>query len=487
MKSSNFVKKISVKVYAIVKKVKFIGLTAILFFIHLQCKKLVEIPSPLTQPDSKIIYSSNSTAISVLTGIYTRLSGYGSGTGITSISMIAGLTADELKGYPTYYSMIPQAYANSLLSTNALYWTEMYNYIYATNAAIEGLESSSGISDQVKHQLLGEAKFMRAFFHFYLVNLFGDIPIITSTNYKENIIMQRMPKAEVYKQIISDLKDAQNSLNENYVGINVTSSSDERVRPNKFAATALLARTYLYIGDWKNAEDQSSRVINNVTLYDTIPLASVFLKNSKEAIWQLQPINIGWNTEDARIFILLTGVNDEQPVSVSKFLYDAFEMGDLRKSNWLGNNISNGTSYYYPFKYKSAIQNAPVTEYLMVLRLAEQYLIRAEARANLGNVTGSNSAATDLNVIRTRAGLANTTAITASEMLASIMHERQVELFSEWGHRWFDLKRNGLIDAVMAEVTPQKGGVWNNNWSLYPIPLATIQASSTLHQNPGYQ
>ncbi len=61
------------------------------------------------------------------------------------------------------------------------------------------------------------------------------------------------------------------------------------------------------------------------------------------------------------------------------------------------------------------------------------------------------------------------------DALTALYHERQVELFTEWGHRWLDLKRTKRIDAVMAPVTQQKGGAWNSNWQWYPLPQSEIQ------------
>jgi hypothetical protein len=119
----------------------------------------------------------------------------------------------------------------------------------------------------------------------------------------------------------------------------------------------------------------------------------------------------------------------------------------------------------------------------MILRLAEQYLIRAEARAQQNNIDGAK---TDLNAVRNRAGLLNTTANDKTEMMAAVLHERQVELFTELGHRWFDLKRTKAVDLVMNSVTPIKGGTWQTTDQLYPIPVADIIRNSTLKQNPGY-
>jgi starch-binding outer membrane protein, SusD/RagB family len=70
--------------------------------------------------------------------------------------------------------------------------------------------------------------------------------------------------------------------------------------------------------------------------------------------------------------------------------------------------------------------------------------------------------------------------------IAGILHERQLELFTEWGHRWFDLKRTGEIDNVMNIVSAEKGGSWSTNWQLYPIPNVDIESNPNISQNPGY-
>jgi hypothetical protein len=115
----------------------------------------------------------------------------------------------------------------------------------------------------------------------------------------------------------------------------------------------------------------------------------------------------------------------------------------------------------------------------MVLRLAEQYLIRAEARTNMGDINGAQL---DLDSLRARAGLPPTSATNATELQAAIAHERRVELCFEWGHRWFDLKRTGKADSVLAAEKPG----WRNVDTLYPIPLSQLQANTSLTQNNGY-
>jgi hypothetical protein len=292
----------------------------------------------------------------------------------------------------------------------------------------------------------------------------------------------------VNEQIIADLLDAQQLLNDGFVDADAKNQSDERVRPCKWAATALLARVYLYRNKWSDAIMQASAVINNKALFDTVSLNDVFLKNSKEAIWQLQSVdvnNLYRNTQDAKYFVLTddgpSGFN--HPVWASSYLLNAFEEGDLRRTNWIGDLTLDDITYSYFYKYKLNRPFEDPGEYLMVLRLAEQYLIRAEAMAEQGDFTGAKK---DLNVIRHRAGLEDIDAATKGPLLAAILHERQIELFMEWGHRWFDLKRTGKMDALMEVVTPGKGGNWAPYKKVLPIPLNDLRLNHNLTQNEGY-
>jgi hypothetical protein len=450
------------------------------------CKKFVQVSPPITGLTGNTVYSSNATAGSVLTGIYDNMmTGNGFSGGMSDIDVFAGLSADELQNFLNSYSSLQQYYQNALNPSTPLPWDEPYQYIYIANAALEGLTGSTEVTAPVKQQLFGEAKFMRAFMHFYLTNLYGDIPLVTTTNYQVNNVATRTPQAEVYDTIISDLKDAQNLLTDDYETA-TNSSTTERTRPNRGAATALLARAYLYTKDWKDAETQATTVINTATYALVAGLDSVFLANSSEAIWQLEPVSPGYNTNDAALFILTSGPNTITPMGISTFLLNAFEPNDKRYLDWVGVDSSTGTKYYFPYKYKVGY-GQPVTEYRMVLRLAEQFLIRAEARAQQQNIIGPTGAIADLNVIRERAGLPDYAGATdQTSVLGVILHERQVELFTEWGHRWLDLKRTGAADTVMKAVTPAKGGTWNTDWELYPIPEYEISVNSRLTQNVGY-
>jgi len=457
----------------------FIGM-----FSFAACQKSVQLDAPITNPASASVYTSDAKASAVLTSIYARMaskSNFAQGT--TGISLYAGLSADELQAFNPSGTSFLNAYTNNLSPSFISMWTELYQQIYVANAALEGLTNSTGVTDAVKKQLLGEAKFMRAFLHFYLVNLWGDVPLVLTTDYRVNAVASRTPKADVWQQIIADLSDAQQLLPDDFVSpVGVVTT--ERVRPNKAAAQAMLARAYLYTGNWASAESLATLVINNTRFSLPAP-ANVFLKNSVESIWQISPTFLGINTFDGNVFVRTIAPNGVEPVSLRPAFLTNFETGDQRKAKWVDSITISSVKYYQPAKYrvKGGPTTTPVTEYLTILRLAEVYLIRAEARAQLGNISGAQS---DINTVRARASLGPTTANTQAALLAAVAKERQVELFTEWGHRWFDLKRTGTIDAVMNVVCPLKGGTWSTNWQLYPIPATEIDKDHNLTQNPGY-
>jgi starch-binding outer membrane protein, SusD/RagB family len=473
------------------------------FFIILiaGCKKLVVVDPPVNSLTSENVYTTDISAVSVITELYSRISAASplgnsqNSRVISGVTVRAGLSADELVlfgGSSTSQKFLLPYYTNSLSSAEtSTMWDEYYANLYVVNLSLEKLENSTALTPAVKQQLIGESKFLRAFYFFYLTNMYGEVPLTISSNYLININLPRSTVAKVYDQIIADLKEAQQLLSNQYLtGDALTPYSngmEERVRPTKYAATALLARTYLYAGKWADAEMQASSVINHLELYDLASIDDVFLKNSVESIWQLQPVNTGWNTEDARLFILpAAGPNfSRNPLVLDAVhLVNTFADDDARKLQWIGDVVNSlGETFYYPKKYKSATLNAPVSEYLMVLRLGEQYLIRAEAFAQQDRLTDAQA---DLNTIRNRAVLGDTILADKNALLSGILLERQRELFTEWGHRWFDLKRTGQVDAVMSAVAVQKGGTWNTNAQLYPIPQYDIQQNSSLTQNLGY-
>jgi len=474
----------------------------ILIFANYSCKKFVEVPIPETLTNSEQMFTSDAKAISVLTAIYSRMSPYTINDieNIPSISFFIGLSSDEFTLYDPLNDQDPirkGLYTNSLNSTLGIkYFQNFYAIIYKANVALNAIIKSSSLNSKVKQQLMGECRFIRAFSYFYLTNIYGDVPLVLGTDYKINGLLPRVSKSEIYSQVILDLKEANTLLNENFLDGTLLSTTKERVRPTKWAATALLARVFLYNKDYVNAEAEASKIIDKNDFFSLVSLNDVFLKNSNEAIWQIQSVNDGFITPDARAFILPTSgpVSHSFPLYLSQHMLDSFEPGDKRKSEWVGTRTVNGIDYNYPHKYKVNTINSSSIEYSTVLRLGEQYLIRAEAREEQNKIS---EAVKDINILRSRSRSNLTsdilhplpdlqTGLSQNKVLDAILHERQVELFSEWGHRWFDLKRSGKINSVMPSVTLGKGGIWSSNWQLYPIPIRELMVNPNLYQNIGY-
>lgn len=464
------------------------------------CKKVLEVDLPINKIAADKVYEKAGTAIAAITGVYEVLatdfqSPY---AGINGIPVITGFLSDELV---TTNGDFEQVYLNNVVSRTDPIWNLGYrDIIYRCNAVIEGVQKSKSLNDQLKSRLIGEAKFTRAFIHFYLTNLYGDIPLILGTDFKTNSTAVRTPKAIVYEAIVKDLEDAKISLTDSYLNVDMITVGQERIRPNKYAAMALLARVFLYQEKWDKAEQESTAVINNSSQYSLTSLNEVFLKNSKESIWQLQPNpnaegGTQKNTPDGRILIPFydsgSGLFDAPQNYIGNYVLSEIETGDLRHTEWIKEITTfSGDHYNVMYKYKVGreLGGPDVSqEYLCVLRLGEQYLIRAEARANLGKIIGTESAKKDVDMIRSRAGLGSTNSNDKEEMLKTIAHERYIELLCE-GHRWNDLKRTGEIDSRMERVAKLKGSNWSKYKALLPIPLDEFALNPSLagHQNAGY-
>jgi starch-binding outer membrane protein, SusD/RagB family len=467
---------------------------SILVLLHLtllSCRKFVEIPPPANSITTEQVFADSADAAAAISGIYSKIEYSTSivGTcGNGAETILCGLSSDELKKFLSQQE-VDEFYFNSLHGLSEMtgvYWNKAYEIVYQTNACIEGLEASGNLTQDVKIHFTSEAKLLRSLFYFYLINLFGDVPYITETNWEKTSLIPRTKVIDIYQFIIDDLKYAQQNLRDDY-----SFSFGERTRVNKYCASALLSRVYMYMGKWSNAESEANSVIEN-SQYSLVPdLNSVFFTNSSEAILQWQ-LNTSFETNNctAEALNILPASSSRAPsYYLSSQLLSAFEQNDNRKLKWIDSSEYENVIYKYPFKYKNGRQqretDAPPTEYYTVLRLAEQYLIRAEARAHLSDLLGATE---DVNVIRTRAGLPEIMPGTQEDVLNAIYQERRVELFAEFGHRWLDLKRTGLVNQVMSIVTPIKkpGSVWQEFQQWYPIPASQIALNPNLHQTAGY-
>lgn len=440
------------------------------------CESFVEVNSPSGQLSTEAVFKDKSTANAAVSNIYVSLRDSGMLTGNSvSITTKMGAYTDELNFYGISSGTTLNFYNNTLLPTNpqvVSWWKTAYSQIYAANSVIKGVSASATLSTTDKNQFIGEALFIRSLLHFYLLNLYGDVPYITATDYKQNTTIGRSSTNLFYSKIIEDLQTSHALLPESYL-------STDRTRANKAVAMALLARVYLYYKAWAEAANAASYLLNNTETYKwENDLSKIFLKGSTVTIWQYKPGVEGQNSAEGGSMILLTGPPAD--VALNPNFVNAFEIGDQRRQKWIG-SVSKGTStWYFAAKYKVKLKTAASTEYSIIFRLAEQYLIRAEARAQQGDLIGAKE---DLNKIRQNAGLGNTPAVSQQEILEAVIRERRFELFTESAHRFFDLKRTGQLDSQLIGV---KNG-WNSTDNLLPVPETELTLNpNLLPQNPGY-
>lgn len=443
--------------------------------IFAACDALVVVDPPKTELTKDIVFSSDKSASSAISGLYGQLISSNFALMSSGMTLYGGMSADEI--YNSSPGLNDQFTHNSLdpfnATINTYIWNAVYKYIYSANAILEGLESGGNISKSTKEQLKGEALFIRAFCYFYLINLFGGVPYIESTDYETNRSKSRATSMIIYDKILSDLLMAEKLLSVEY-------PTDERLRVNKWVVKAMLARVYLYRGDYLEAIENASDVLTSQNYRLIDDPTNVFQSNSDEAIWQLRLEGDSYNTWEGVLFIPQSNIIPNYIIHDD--LIAAFEPIDKRLASWVGTVEIDGRALHFPYKYKIRTGTTK-SEYYMVLRLAEQYLIRAEAYAQLGMI---KFAADDLDKILSRAGVElidrESLAFDQQNLLDQIYIQRRLELFCEWGNRWLDLKRTGRLDSVMVV----KNDRWTPNASLYPIPGDQLIANPALEQNPGY-
>ena len=479
------------------------------------CKKFVTVSQPQNTITTEALFANEVQAASSLAGLYSQMmlpSANVWSDGGTAV--YTGLSSDELVSRFGVQNPLTYAFESSQLTstntqTSTLFWGPLYKDVYVANAILEGAGAASAVqlSDSARHQLIGEAKFIRAFCYFYLTNLFGDVPLVLSTDFNKTNLLGRTSQTAVYTQVLSDLKDAEGLLGPDY-----SVSGGERIRPNKWAVIALEARVSLYQKDWKDADGQASALIDNTLFSLVSDLNTVFAKNSTESIWQMIPnvVNLPFSPDDVvgflpqldwsafpssqtAIYLMIPSLYSQVSLIFTPSYYlspsmgKAFEPNDQRRDAWTGFTPTpstapwTGDTLWWPKKYTKGLQNVAPAQYYTVLRLAEQYLIRAEARVWEGNTIG---ALADLNAIRARAGLSPSTASTNDDLLAAIAQERRVEFFAEWGHRYLDLKRTGKAAAVLGAIPAKMP--WHDYQLLYPIPQTELATDPNLSQNQGY-
>lgn len=458
------------------KTIKLIMVIFGLTPVFISCKKYIAVAPPKNLAELSRIFETDQAAISAASGVYAQMVAASLTFCNGGITVYAGLSSDELQNVSS--SATVDAFKNNtLLADNptilSTFWNNPYKNIFHINAVMEGLVNSKSLSRPVVKQLMAEMRYARAIHYFYMTNLFGDVPYIEHTDYEANRVMPRTDRKRIIEKIIDELLNSRNDWP--YADKPEISKN----RPGLNAINALLARAYLYQGNWNEAYHYASLVIESNKYQLELP-SSVFLSNSRETIFSLMKPNA--NTAEGASFIPSSATVRPNYV-LSSFLINSFEPNDKRRSEWTKNNSVAGQNYVYPYKYRTR-SGTTVTEHYVVQRLAELYLIRAEASAELDNL---QMAIKDIDKIRGRAGLAliseTKPAISKRELIQQIYRERQIEFFCEWGTRWLDLKRTGMADEILGIV---KHPNWQSYAKLYPIPLGEIRKNVFLTQNEGY-
>jgi tetratricopeptide (TPR) repeat protein len=376
---------------------------------------------------------------------------------------------------------------NSYLNDN---WNHHYQCINRCNAILDKIGAVNFSNEGEKNQYMGEALFLRALAYFNLVQIYGDVPLVTKViSADEAYASLRTSTDEVYSLIINDLRDAAANLPASYSG-------NQLGRATSGAAKSLLGKVYLTRKQYTDAARVLKEVIDGGQ-YTLLPnYADIFRPenaNHKESIFEVQykansqgrgsPFATLFTPRTGNAGILLTGQGATQGYNrPTQDMINAYEPDDLRKEASLAPNWSDrGTVYNDPYikKYLSRLANPSDGDAnWIVLRYADVLLMYAEALNELGTTP---EALPYLNQVRTRAGLAAKTGLSQAQLRMALEQERRVELAFE-GHRWFDLLRTGRAIEVMNS----KGFNLSQRDLVFPLPQSQIDVNPQLAQNPGY-
>lgn len=391
---------------------------------------------------------------------------------VTPLAVMADFRADNAFMFEAPYTEF-DVFTNNLTTMEDQFfgplYTAMYKSILSANNVIENSTDATQIA---------EAKFLRALSYFKLVKSFGDVTVNLSAtpSLTDTSILARQPKSDIYNNvIIPDLNDAIGEL-----GTTIVDG-----RASKYAAQSLLGKVYAAMGDYASASSNLAAVVNGasaagITLisdYSQIFGAANEAGNT-EIIFATQvsssivdEYNFGsdfWNW--------FVGDDSKSDEPVDQDLVAAFDASDAisgvtdpRRAVTL--SADGLTAVKFPKDGGLGGEHDWIE-----IRLADVILLYAEALNETGNTPG---ALTQLNKIRNRAGLPNSTATSAADVKQAILDERRLELAFE-GHRWFDLVRTNSVDSEM-------GVTVNPNYYVFPIPISEILASGgVITQNAGY-
>ena len=444
------------------KKIQYILLTAI-SLSTVSCSDFLD-----QKPDNYIsdaaVIQTLSSAKAALNGAYHDLasSSYYGGQYFDAGVNLAADNVTWTGSLNYYYDFDTHQYSaeNQLLSYA---WYAIYATVNQTNQVIDKVTVLNDGSESERRRIIAEATVIRSLAFFDLARTWGNIPVVkqaTSSPTQFDGVKQTKAK-DVYQLVVDDVLAIYNDLSE----------LSDRVHVTRSAADAFLARVYLYLEQWDKAEQYASKVIDNGnytlgTIQDLIDN-----KETAESIWELAYSSSFTNQQSTYWRSPDQGGRHEWGPSkeLVQLLADPTVGGD-RKAFYQDFSSAQVPDYFVGTLY----HRSTLDDDVIIFRLAEQYLIRAEARANQQNVSGALS---DLNIIRRRANVSEIVDVASTqELLNLIADERRVELALE-PHRWFDLIRTGKAESVLGIKTYQ---------TLFPIPYNDIQADKDLVQNDNY-
>lgn len=436
------------------------------------CDKMIEVETPSNLLASEQVFESVQTANAALSGLYADLWDNSPLSG-DKTGLILSLYTDDLN----YYSLsanngLMEYYQNAVIDSNPVvssYWTNAYQKVYMANSIIEGAEHSSAIMGEEKSRIIAEALLIRSIVFFYLQQIYGDIPYPVTTNYQINQVISKTASVEVLKRIEADLKEAILGLKDSY-------RNTERIFPNKKTAQLMLAKILVEEKKYFEAEQLLKEVLQSPLYSMQNDITKVFEKSGTHIFWQLKPRNTGGSTKEIQSYYF----TNSAPVSValSLDLVNSFASGDLRRQNWITSMTVGANTWHRANKYKMVSNNT--TEYSIVFRLEEAYLLLAESLAQQNKV---QEAIPYLNVIKQRSNTAPVMGSISQQILIDeIIKENRKEFFTEMGNRFFVLKRMGKLNTLTA-VKPN----WKSHFHKWPLPQKELLLNANLNpQNDGY-
>lgn len=439
-----------------------LGMMTILSFPS--CKKFLDL-SPKNDIGENEALNSKDRIQRALTGAYSRLQDqayYG-----FEWSNAVWLSDDNVTAFGAGTTDLQFDNHNILASSNTMEicWGAMYQAINAANNVIDAVDKVNDLSftAEDKQNVSGQAYFIRALVYFDMARTWGGVPLVLTPTrgYDSSSAVAKSPVQDVYAQVLKDLNEAENRLPET-VNRNIAT---------KKAAQALKARYYLYAKDWANAEKYAGLVIADQADYSLVdPFDKLItVKQNTESIFELDFTPTDGNPL-ANVFFP-AGLGGTYRIGPEQGLVDL--VNDPAVAGGRSVLISSFGGQVYGNRYRAVSSNQQDDNYA-ILRLAEMYLIRAEARAHIPNLSDGLN---DLNAVRQRAHIADATAADTDALLLLIENERRIEFAFE-PHRWFDLIRTGRVDAVL--------GISDVRKTVFPIPTSEIVANRHLLQNDGY-